>query len=158
MKPSIRMSSMMELPVTYVFSHDSVSIGQDGPSHEPVEQLTMLRTIPNFKVFRPCDINEIIGSWEYVLKNKGPAAIVVSKEKMGILKHTNGKYVQYGAYIVRKEKNDLSGVLIATGSEVHTALKIAEELFTQGIDLRVVSMPCMELFLKQNLLFPVYLL
>ena len=153
MKPSIRMSAMMDLPVTYVFSHDSVSIGYDGPTHEPVEQLSMLRTIPNFKVFRPSDINEIIGSWEYILKNKGPAAIVVSKEKLGILKHTNGKYVQYGAYIVRKEKNNLSGVLIATGSEVHTALKIADELFTQGIDLRVVSMPCMELFLKQN---PVY--
>lgn len=153
LKPAMRMSCMQKLPVTYVFTHDSVSIGQDGPTHEPIEQLSSLRLIPNMKVFRPCDINEVIGCWEYVLKNKGPASIVVSKEKLNILKHTNGKYVQYGAYIVRKEKYHLDGVIVATGFEVHTALRIADELFTQGIDLRVVSMPCMEIFLKQNPLY-----
>ena len=153
LKPAMRMSALMNLPVTYVFTHDSVSIGADGPTHQPIEQLTMLRSIPNMKVFRPADINEIIGAWEYVMKNKGPASIVISKEKMNILKHTNGKYVQYGAYIVRKEKYHLDGIIVATGSEVATALKIAEELFTSGIDLRVVSMPSIELFLKQN---PIY--
>lgn len=153
LKPSMRMSCLQNLPVTYIFTHDSVSIGQDGPTHEPIEQLSMLRTIPNMKVFRPADINEVIGSWEYILKNRIPASIVVSKEKLNILKHTNGKYVQYGAYIVRKEKYHLDGVLVATGSEVHTALRIADELYTQGIDLRIVSMPCMEIFLRQN---PVY--
>ena len=153
LKPSMRMSALMKLPVTYIFTHDSVSVGFDGASHEPIEQLTMLRSIPNMLVFRPADINEIIGSWEYILKNKGPACIVLSKEKINILKHTNGKYVQYGAYIVRKEKYRLDGVIIATGSEVTTAIKIAEELFTGGIDLRVVSMPSMELFEKQNPLY-----
>ncbi|MBR4230552.1 MAG: transketolase [Bacilli bacterium] len=153
LKPSMRMSAMMNLPVTYIFTHDSVSVGFDGASHEPIEQLTMLRSIPNMLVFRPADINEIIGSWEYILKNKGPACIVLSKEKINILRHTNGKYVQYGAYIVRKEKYRLDGVIIATGSEVTTAIKIAEELFTGGIDLRVVSMPSMELFEKQNPLY-----
>ncbi|MBQ6841002.1 MAG: transketolase [Bacilli bacterium] len=153
LKPSMRMSAIMNLPVTYIFTHDSVSIGGDGPTHQPIEQLTMLRSIPNMTVFRPADINEIIGAWEYVAKNKGPVSIVVSKEKLNILKHTNGKYVKYGAYIVRKEKYHLDGIVVATGSEVPTALKIAEELFTQGIDLRIVSMPSMELFLKQN---PVY--
>ena len=152
-KPSMRLSSLMNLPVTYIFTHDSVSIGSDGPTHQPIEQLTMLRSMPNMTVFRPADINEIIGAWEYIIKNKGPASLIISKEKLNIQKHTNGKYVQYGAYIVRKEKYRLDGILIATGSEVATALKIAEELFTEGIDLRVVSMPSMELFLKQN---PIY--
>jgi len=153
LKPAMRLSSMMKLPVTYVFTHDSVSIGGDGPTHQPIEQLTMLRSIPNMTVFRPADINEIIGAWEYSIKNNEPISIVLSKEKMSIQKHTNGKYVKYGAYIVRKEKEHLDGIIIATGSEVGTALKIAEELFTQGLDLRIVSMPSMELFLKQN---PVY--
>jgi len=153
LKPSLRMSAMMKLPVTYIFTHDSVSIGGDGPTHQPIEQLTMLRSTPNMTVFRPADINEIIGAWEYILKNKETVSIVLSKEKLNIQKHTNGKYVKYGAYIVRKEKYRLDGIIIATGSEVSTALKIAEELFTQGIDLRIVSMPSMELFLKQN---PVY--
>lgn len=153
LKPAMRMSALMKLPVTYVFTHDSVSIGADGPTHQPIEQLTMLRAMPNMTVFRPADINEIIGAWEYTIKSKEAVSIVISKEKMNILKHTNGKYVKYGAYIVRKEKYHLDGIIIATGSEVSTALKIAEELFTQGIDLRIVSMPSMELFLKQN---PVY--
>ena len=150
LKPAMRMSSLMNLPVTYVFTHDSVSIGGDGPTHEPIEQLTMLRSMPNMTVFRPADINEVIGAWEFALKNKASVSIVVSKDKLNILKHTNGKYVKYGAYIVRKERYHLDGIIIATGSEVHIALKIAEELFTQGIDLRIVSMPSMELFLKQN--------
>ncbi len=153
LKPAMRMSALMNLPVTYIFTHDSITVGQDGPTHQPVEQLSMLRTIPNMTVFRPCDINEIIGAWEYILKHQGPFSLVISKEKMNILKHTNGKYVQYGAYIVRKEKYHLDGVIIATGSEVALAIKLAEELFTSGIDIRVVSMPSMELFVKQN---PVY--
>ena len=153
LKPSMRMSALMNLPVTYIFTHDSINVGGDGSTHEPIEQLTMLRSIPGMIVFRPSDINEIIGSWEYILKNKGPACLVLSKEKLNILKHTNGKYVQYGAYIVRKEKYHLDGVMVATGSEVQTALKIAEELFTGGIDIRVVSMPSVELFEKQNPLY-----
>lgn len=153
LKPSMRLSAMMNLPVAYIFTHDSVSIGGDGATHEPCEQLTMLRSIPGNIVFRPADINEIMGAWEYFIKTKGPMSLVLSKEKFPILKHTNGKYVKYGAYIVRKEKYHLDGILVATGSEVHTALKVADELFGEGIDLRVVSMPSMELFLKQN---PVY--
>lgn len=153
LKPSMRMSCLMNLPVAYVFTHDTVGVGQDGATHEPVEQLTMLRTTPNMTVFRPADINEIMGAWECFLKQKGPISLVLSKEKLPILKHTNGKYVKYGAYIVRKEKFRLDAIIIATGSEVHTALKVAEELYTNGIDIRVVSMPSVELFLKQN---PVY--
>ena len=153
MKPSMRLSAMMNLPVTFIFTHDSIANGPDGPTHQPIEQLTMLRSIPNMIVFRPADINEIIGSWEYVLKNKCTAAIVLNKEKTKIIHHTSGKYTQYGAYIVRKERFRLDGVIVATGYEVTTALKIAEELFDDGIDIRVVSMPSVELFLKQN---PIY--
>lgn len=149
-KPAIRMSALMNLPVTYIYTHDSIYVGEDGPTHEPVEQLTMLRSIPNFITFRPADINEIMGSWEYILKNNCPTALVISKEKRSKLKNTNAKFVKYGAYMIRKEKFRLDGVIIATGSEVSMAIDISKELFTMGIDTRVVSMPSMELFLKQN--------
>lgn len=149
-KPAIRLSALMNLPVTYIFTHDSIYVGEDGPTHEPVEQLSMLRTIPNFITFRPADINEIMGSWEYILKNNCPTALVVSKEKRSKNKNTNAKFVKYGAYMIRKEKYRLDGIIIATGSEVEMAMDISKELFTMGIDTRVVSMPSMELFLKQN--------
>lgn len=150
LKPAIRMSALMNLPVTYIFTHDSIYVGEDGPTHEPIEQLSMLRTIPDFTTFRPADINEIMGSWEYILKNNCPTALVISKEKRKRNKNTNAKYVKYGAYMVRKEKYHLDGIIIATGTELQMALNIAKELYTKGLDIRVVSMPSMELFLKQN--------
>ena len=110
----------------------------------------MLRTIPNFKTFRPADINEIMGCWDYILKNNCASSLVLSREKRSKLKNTNAKYVKYGAYMILKEKYHLDGVIIATGSEVETAVNVAKKLFERGIDLRVVSMPCMELFLQQN--------
>lgn len=150
LKPAIRMSALMNLPVTYVFTHDSVYVGADGPTHEPVEQLSMLRTIPNFITFRPADINEIMGSWEYILKNNCATSLIISKEKRVKNKNTNAKFVKYGAYMIRKEKYRLDAIIIATGSEVEMALDISKDLFMMGIDTRVVSMPSMELFLKQN--------
>ena len=150
LKPAIRMSALMNLPTTYIFTHDSVYVGEDGPTHEPVEQLTMLRTIPNFITFRPADINEILGAWEYILKNNCSTALVLSKEKRKKQKNTNAKFVKYGAYMVRKEKFHLDGIIIATGQELEMAMEISQDLFKLGIDTRVVSMPSMELFLKQN--------
>lgn len=149
-KPAIRMSALMNLPVTYIFTHDSIYVGEDGPTHQPVEQLSMLRTIPNLTTFRPCDINEILGAWEYILKTPSPVALVISKEAKPKYKYTNAKYVKYGAYMIRKEKQRLDGIIIATGTEVEAALDIAQDLYKEGYDLRVVSMPSMELFLKQN--------
>jgi len=149
LKPAIRMSALMDLPVTYIFTHDSIEIGPDGPTHQPIEQLTSLRTIPNMKVFRPADINEVMGSWEYILKNNHPASIVLSKNEMPMLTGTNAKYVSYGAYMIRREVGGLDGIIIATGSELKVALNIAEDLQLMGIHIRVVSMPSMELFLKQ---------
>ena len=150
LKPSLRMSAIMNLPVTYIFTHDSVSIGQDGATHEPIEQLTMLRSTPNLVTIRPADIKETIGAWEYIVKNNGPVALVLSKSPNHILKHTRGKYVKYGAYIVKKESERLDLILIATGSEVEKALNLADDLQKEGLDVRVVSMPSMELFLKQK--------
>ncbi|MBE6140012.1 MAG: transketolase [Firmicutes bacterium] len=157
-KPAIRMSALMNLPVVYIFTHDSFYVGQDGPTHQPIEQLSMLRTIPNFITFRPCDINEIMGAWEFILRNNCPTSLIISKEKRKKEKYTNAKYVKYGAYMIRKEKYHLDGIIIASGSEVSKALQIAQELFTEGKDLRVVSMPSMELFLKQNPLYESQLL
>ena len=150
LKPAIRMSALMNLPVTYIFTHDSIYVGEDGPTHEPIEQLTSLRTIPNFITFRPADINEIMGSWEYILKNNCSTALIISKEERSKQKNTNAKFVKYGAYMVRKEKYHLDGIIIATGQELEMAIEVSKELFTMGIDTRVVSMPSMELFLKQN--------
>lgn len=148
MKPAIRMSAMMDLPVTYIFTHDSIAVGEDGPTHEPVEELAMLRGIPNFKVYRPADAVELLGCWDTILKEKKPCALIVNKGEMDIIPGTNKDYVKYGAYLVRKETTRLNGVIIATGSEVKTACLIANDLFKIGIDIRVVSMVSMENFLK----------
>lgn len=150
LKPAMRMSALMNLPVTYIFTHDSFYIGEDGPTHQPVEQLASIRLIPNMITFRPADINEIVGSWEFILKNNCPTSLVISKEIKPKHKYTNAKFVKYGAYMIRKEKYHLDAVIIASGSEVEMALTIAKELYQAGRDIRVVSMPSMELFLKQN--------
>jgi transketolase len=151
LKPSLRLSSLMHLPVTYVFTHDSITIGSDGPTHQPIEQLAMLRATPNINVFRPADINELIGSWKYILKNDKPNVLVVTKEKVNKLTTTNIDSVSLGAYIIKHQKTKLHGTIIATGYEVHTAIKLSEMLYEkEQLDLRVVSMPCMELFLLQS--------
>ena len=149
LKPSIRMASLMNLPSTFIFTHDSVMIGEDGPTHQPIEQLPMLRSIPNHYVYRPCDANEIIGSWQTILNNDKPSSIVLSRSKCKNLDVTDQLSVKKGAYIIRKEKKKLFGIIIATGSEVSLALDIAEKLSNKGMEIRVVSMPCMELFEEQ---------
>ena len=150
MKPSIRMASLMNLPTTFVFTHDSVMVGEDGPTHEPVEQLAMLRSIPNHYVYRPCDANEIVGSWQSILNNDKPSSIVLSRSKCKNLDATDPLSVKKGAYIIKKEQKKLFAIIIATGSEVSLALEIAEKLTSKGVGIRVVSMPCMELFEEQS--------
>jgi transketolase len=151
LKPALRMSALMNLPVTYIFTHDSISIGEDGPSHEPVEELTMLRSIPNFRVYRPGDIIELIGCWEQILTDKKPCALVISKNELELVNGTNREYTKYGAYMVKKETNRLDGILIATGSELRIASLLAKDLANKGLDLRVVSMPSLEAFNKVDL-------
>lgn len=153
LKPSIRMSALMELPVTYIFSHDSIGIGPDGPTHQPVEQLAMLRTIPNLRVYRPADAHEIVGAWDSIFKEpKKPSVLILSKQDVLLLPTTNSNAVSKGAYIVRKEKNRLDGIIVATGSDLFTAINLARDFFVnKNIDLRIVSMPEMSLFLEQSL-------
>ena len=150
LKPALRMSAMMNLPITYIFTHDSVTIGQDGPSHQPIEQLAMLRTTPNLTVFRPADINEVIGCWDYIVENKKPIAIVLSKDEAHILDGTDGEKTKLGGYVVRQEKTRLDAVLISTGIDLTTTYLISEELRAKNIDTRLVSLPSVELFLEQS--------
>ncbi len=150
LRPAIRASAMMNLPVTYIFTHDNVFVGEDGATHQPVEQLASLTLIPQLFVFRPCDIDEVIGSWSIILKKALPSVLIISKEKLIQQKNSNSKYVKYGAYMIRKEKDDLNAIIISTGSEVSLAIEVAKELSKEGIEIRVVSMPCMKLFELQN--------
>lgn len=146
LKPAIRMSALMNLPVTYIFTHDSITIGSDGATHQPIEQLSMLRNIPNLIVFRPADANEILGCWNEILTHDYPSALVLSRNSSPLLKESDAKKVSRGAYIVRNEKSRLSAIIIATGTEVSMAINIANDLEKYGINIRVVSMPSMELF------------
>lgn len=150
MKPSIRMSAMMNLPVTYIFTHDSIRVGEDGNTHQPIEQLGSLRSIPNFTVYRPCDYKELIGSWSNILKDGKPAALVLPRGHNDTLKYTSAKKVARGGYIVSEVKTRLDVILIATGSEVDLAMQIKEELLKNYIEARVVSMPNLNTFLKQE--------
>ena len=151
MKPSIRMSALMELPVTYIFSHDSILVGEDGPTHQPVEQIATLRATPNLNVFRPCDANELVYCWNEILKSKNtPSVLLLSRTDIEIKKNTVNADVSKGAYILEEEQGKLNGIIIATGTEVSTALLLAHNLKRKyDLNVRVVSMPCMELFEKQ---------
>ena len=150
MKPAIRLSAMMNLPITYIFSHDSIRVGEDGPTHQPIEQLGMLRSIPNFTVYRPCDYKELIGSWTSILKEGKPAALILPRGHNETMKYTSPNKVMRGGYIISEVKTRLDLIIIATGSEVELAMSIKEELLKNYIEARVVSMPNMNLFLKQD--------
>lgn len=150
MKPSIRLACLMELFCIYIFTHDSINIGQDGPTHQPVEHLSSLRSIPNLRVYRPSDCKEVIGMWHCILKDKMPCAIVLSRNEVKTLENTNPLSVSKGAYIVRREVKRRNGIIIATGSELQLAIEVSDLLYERGIDFRVISMPCMELFEEQD--------
>lgn len=151
LKPAIRMACMMNLPVTYIFTHDSISVGEDGPTHQPIEQLSNLRTIPNLDVFRPADANEVIGSYKAILsKNVGPSVIALSRNVTPILENTKVNEVENGAYILYEPMKEAEGIIISTGEEVHLALQIAKNLQVKGISVRVVSMPNMKRFLEKD--------
>ena len=150
LKPAIRMSALMSLPVTYIFSHDSISIGQDGPTHEPIEQLAMLRTIPNLITYRPADILELMGSWDSILKQNKPTVLVLTKQKVPKIPGTNQAMIQKGAYLVRDCGSTPDAILISSGSDLTNAYIIANKLAVNGINLNVVSIPSLELFLAQD--------
>ena len=152
-KPSIRLSALMGLKVIYIFSHDSIGLGEDGPTHQPIEQLTGLRAIPNLNVFRPADINETLECWEIALKNNNaPSVIALSRQKVPYINPKNSKEnkSEKGAYVVNLTSHESNVVLIASGTEVELALKVQKKLEENNIHSKVVSMPCMELFDQQS--------
>ena len=152
-KPSIRLSALMGLKVIYIFSHDSIGLGEDGPTHQPIEQLAGLRSIPNLNVFRPADINETLECWEIALKSeKTPSVIALSRQKVPYINPNDSKKnkCENGAYIVNITSHDNKVTLIASGTEVELALKIQNSLKDNNIHSKVISMPCMELFDKQS--------
>ena len=149
MIPSIRMASLMNLNNIYIFTHDSVLVGEDGPTHQPIEQIDMLRLIPNVTVFRPCDRNEIIGCLGSALKRKGPTVIVLSKYILPTCKYTNINKTKDGGYILKdKEEANEQVSIIASGSEVQLALDVSSSLEKHMITSRVISMPSLEEFEK----------
>ncbi|MBO5286055.1 MAG: transketolase [Clostridia bacterium] len=149
MKGAMRMASIMKLPIVYVMTHDSIGVGEDGPTHEPIEHLSALRATPNMNVFRPADGRETTAAWIYALKANCPTTIALSRQTLPML-NGSGEEALKGGYVIAKEDGDEPQVIIiATGSEVYPSIKAKEILREHGIDARVVSMPCMEAFDKQ---------
>ncbi len=151
-KPSIRLAALMGLKVIYIFSHDSIGLGEDGPTHQPIEQLNGLRAIPNLNVFRPADINETLECWEIALKNNNtPSAIALSRQKLPYInpKLSEKNQCENGAYVVKISSHNNEVTLVASGSEVELALNVQDALKKNNIESKVVSMPCQELFDKQ---------
>lgn len=150
MMPSIRLSAMMNLPVTYIFTHDSFMIGEDGVTYEPIEQLGTLRLIPNLNVIRPADVRELVSSWNFILNTNSPCALILPKSEKGMFKTSSIDALDNGGYIIKKENGRLSGIILATGSEVEDAIKISDRLDGKGIFTRVISVPCLEVFAKRT--------
>jgi len=150
MRYGIRQSALMDLPVWYIFTHDSVWVGEDGPSHQPVEQVESLRLIPNLAVFRPADARETIAGYKLAIENYAPTALILSRQKLPLLEQTNVASACFGGYVLSSEKNKLDAILLASGSEVSQCIEAQKLLWQSKIDVRVVSMPCSELFMKQD--------
>ncbi|WP_199613876.1 transketolase [Paenibacillus alkalitolerans] len=153
LRPSIRLAALQKLPVIYVFTHDSIAVGEDGPTHEPVEHLAALRTIPGLTVIRPSDANETASAWAYALAQKeGPVALVLSRQNLPIYETTkaNREQVAKGAYVLTETNGQPDMILIATGSEVSLAVNAKAELEKEGLSIRVVAMPSQELFDRQS--------
>ncbi len=150
MKNGIRMSALQNLPVIYQFTHDSIAVGEDGPTHHAVEQLWGLRSIPNFDVYRPCDFNECKACWSMALENQNPSCFVLSRQKLPFVSN-DFEGTRKGGYILHKEKcKNIDVIFIATGSEIGLALQACEKLEEMGLSVRIVSMPCTSVFDRQS--------
>jgi transketolase len=153
MRPPMRLAALMGIAPIYVFTHDSIGLGEDGPTHQPVEQLANLRAVPNLTVLRPADANETTEAWRLAIENRqGPTALVLSRQGLPVLdrqRYAPVTGVRRGGYVLAKEAGGLRALLIASGSEVHLALTAREQLQQQGIGTRVVSLPSWELFAAQ---------
>ncbi len=153
LRPSIRLAALQKLPVTYVFTHDSIAVGEDGPTHEPVEQITALRSIPGLTVIRPSDANETASAWAYALQNTaGPVALILSRQNLPVFEETkaNLENLSKGAYVLTETNENPDIIFIATGSEVSLAVGAKAELEKEKVSVRVVAMPSWELFDHQT--------
>ena len=153
MRGAVRLSALMNLPVTYVWSHDSIGLGEDGPTHQPVEHLAALRAIPNLAIIRPADANEVTISWREIISRSAPVGLALSRQNLPVIDRTkfaSAEGVAKGAYVLLDTSPDFKLILIATGSEVSLAIKAQEELLKGGIHSRVVSAPCLEWFADQD--------
>ena len=151
LKPAVRMAAISHLPAIYLFSHDSIAVGEDGPTHQPIEQLAMLRSIPHIHVIRPADERETYGAWHAALKSTDtPTALILSRQNLPLLPGSDAAKVARGGYVVSPEKKKVDFALLATGSEVSLAIEAQKKLLELGIDVRVVSLPCLELFAEQG--------
>lgn len=156
MRGAVRLSALMQLPVTYVWTHDSIGLGEDGPTHQPIEHLAALRTIPGLDVIRPADANEVSACWVEIIKRGKPAGLALSRQNLPVIdrsKYESTSGSKFGAYVLshpdNSDQNNCQVILIATGSEVYLALSAQEELLSKGIKARVVSAPCLEWFMEQ---------
>lgn len=150
-KPMARLTALMQLPLTYVFTHDSIGVGEDGPTHEPIEQLAAFRSLPGFTVFRPCDRTETAAAWMYAVENEcGPTGLVLTRQNLPQMEGSSKDALKGGYVIADSQKEVPDAIIIASGSEVSLAVNAKEELKKDDIDVRVVSMPSMELFDKQS--------
>lgn len=150
-KPMARLASLMEIPLTFVLTHDSIGVGEDGPTHEPIEQLAEFRAMPNFNVFRPADATETIAAWySAVTSEETPTALVLTRQNLPQLAGSSKKALKGGYVIADSSKETPDAILIASGSEVSLSIEAKEALAKEGIDVRVVSMPCMDIFEKQS--------
>jgi len=152
MKPSMRLAAMNGLPVVYVLTHDSIGVGEDGPTHQPVEHLMSMRIIPGLDVVRPADARETVAAWKYAMERReGPTLLVLTRQNLPVLAGSGDEssLIARGAYVVSDCGSAPAGVLIATGSEVSLAVEAQALLAKEGISVNVVSMPCMEAFRRQ---------
>lgn len=151
-KPMARLSALMGLPLTFVLTHDSIGVGEDGPTHEPIEQLAMLRALPNFSTFRPADATETAAAWYYAISNKKtPTALALTRQNLPQLAGSSKEALKGGYVIADATKEVPDAILMASGSEVSLSIEAKEALAKEGIDVRVVSMPCMDVFEQQSI-------
>jgi transketolase len=150
MRPSIRLAALMKRPVTYVFTHDSIGVGEDGPTHQPIEQLASLRLIPGLTVIRPADAQETVIAWKTAMRTAGPVALLLTRQKLPVLDAAKVTGAARGGYVLEEASSAPALILLASGSEVHLALAARERLESQGVPTRVVSMPSWEVFEAQD--------
>ena len=150
LRGAIRMSALMNLPVLYIFTHDSITVGEDGMTHEPIEQLASLELIPNLYIYRPYDVNELLASFRDILKNKKPSVLIIPRDNKGISELTKNNKIENGAYILKHENTKDFITILANGEELGLAIGASDHLNALGIDTRVVSIPCMQNFIDQE--------